>query len=541
MECLDSVTVEVVVNKLFGSTFDSSLASWGRTSCVVSTSLIGLLFASPGLQAQSPPNPNFVRQPVFATYGDFKAELLSIVGISDPGQRERELNAFWTTLQNAGQVPYAQGNQFAFLYRGSGSSVSFPGDLNSWDSSSSSAQATNFAGTNLWIREGTLPSDARSDYKIVLNGNWILDPANPLQMWGGFGPNNELRMPSYVFPQETVRNPAVPQGALTGNVNITSTSLGYNLNYRVYTPAGYDTRHLSDLPVVYVTDGQEYLADYLGSMPIVLDNLTAAGQLRPTIGVFIDPRQPSNPANNRRMSEYNMNPNFANFVANELVPVIDSNYRTNATAEGRTILGTSMGGLNAAYFGAVKGDVFHNIAPQSPAYNVNPAIYSRYQNNDLRFLDLYQTNGTLGNDQLGANQMANIWTAGGYHFSFTVANEGHSWGQWRGQLDDILIALIGPPLVGDYNGNGSVDAADYTVWRDSLGSTANLAADGNGSGSIDIADYEVWQSNFGNHSGSGAGANAAVPEPSTLLLLLSGILTLWTRRCPKASKSQENC
>ena len=62
------------------------------------------------------------------------------------------------------------------------------------------------------------------------------------------------------------------------------------------------------------------------------------------------------------MSEYNMNPNFANFVAGELVPMIDSNYRTNATAEGRTILGTSMGGLNAAYFGAVKGDVFQNIA-----------------------------------------------------------------------------------------------------------------------------------------------------------------------------------
>ena len=275
-----------------------------------------------------------------------------------------------------------------------------------------------------------------------MNGsNWILDPANPLQMWSGLGgPNNELRMPDYVFPQETVRNPATPQGSLTGNINVNSTSMGYSINYRVYTPAGYAANQLRDLPVVYVTDGHEYLADHLGSMVVVLDNLIAAGELRPTIAVFIDPRQPGNPGNNRRISEYGMNPNFANFVAGELVPAIDAAYRTDDTADGRTILGTSMGGLNAAYFGAVKSNVFHNIAPQSPAYNQNSAIYSLYQNNDLQFLDIFQTNGTLGGDRLGANQMANVWTANGYDFARIVANEGHSWGQWRGQLDDILTA-----------------------------------------------------------------------------------------------------
>jgi enterochelin esterase family protein len=500
------------------------------------TFLVVLL--APHVAAQSPPNPNYVRQEIFPSYADFKNELLSIVGISDPTQRESELNAFWTTLRGAGQVPYAQGNQYAFLYRGNATSVSFAGDLNGWNPSTSSARATNFAGTNLWIREGTLATDARTDYKVVLNGsNWILDPANPLQMWSGLGgANNELRMPSYEFPQETVRNPATPRGSLTNNITFNSASMGYSVNYRVYTPAGYTTNQLRDLPVVYVTDGHEYLADHLGSMVVVLDNLIAAGELRPTIAVFIDPRQPGNPNMNRRINEYGMNPNFANFVAGELVPAIDSAYRTDDTADGRTILGTSMGGLNAAYFGAVKSNVFHKIAPQSPAYNQKPSIYSLYQNNDLQFLDIFQTNGTLGNDQLGANQMASVWTANGYDFSFVVANEGHSWGQWRGQLDDILTALIGPPLVGDYNQDGAVNSADYVVWRKNVGAASLPNRDAQNTGPIGQSDYSAWRAHFGQTLPDGSGATGsasvdAVPEPTAASLIITACGTAAASRC----------
>lgn len=54
-------------------------------------------------------------------------------------------------------------------------------------------------------------------------------------------------------------------------------------------------------------------------------------------------------------------------------------------------------------------------------------------------------------------------------------------------------------LAGDYNLDGSVDAADYTVWRNTLGSQASLftAADGDGSGLVDAADYNVWKSHYG--------------------------------------------
>ncbi|WP_197524718.1 SdrD B-like domain-containing protein [Botrimarina hoheduenensis] len=55
------------------------------------------------------------------------------------------------------------------------------------------------------------------------------------------------------------------------------------------------------------------------------------------------------------------------------------------------------------------------------------------------------------------------------------------------------------PQPGDYNGDGSVNAADYTVWRDSLdgGVPGDLRADGNGDGVVDALDYAVWQQNYG--------------------------------------------
>jgi hypothetical protein len=86
----------------------------------------------------------------------------------------------------------------------------------------------------------------------------------------------------------------------------------------------------------------------------------------------------------------------------------------------------------------------------------------------------------------------------------------------------FTVTPIVPPVVaGDYNRSGTVDAADYVLWRDTLGSTTNLEADGNMSGTIDSGDYNYWRARFGN-SGSAAG-NAidlqAVPEPGVCTML----------------------
>jgi hypothetical protein len=66
---------------------------------------------------------------------------------------------------------------------------------------------------------------------------------------------------------------------------------------------------------------------------------------------------------------------------------------------------------------------------------------------------------------------------------------------------------------GDFNGDGSVDAADYSVWRDRMGSavTPYASADGDGNGVVGAADYEVWKEHFGEtiEQGTGVGSGGA--------------------------------
>ncbi len=95
------------------------------------------------------------------------------------------------------------------------------------------------------------------------------------------------------------------------------------------------------------------------------------------------------------------------------------------------------------------------------------------------------------------------------------------------------------PLVqipGDYNGDGSVDASDYGVWRDSLGQLGTqLAADGNNNGVIDEDDYEVWKLNFGRVANS-TGTSTAVPEPVSLVLLMTLAIAISAVGTPSRNK-----
>lgn len=103
------------------------------------------------------------------------------------------------------------------------------------------------------------------------------------------------------------------------------------------------------------------------------------------------------------------------------------------------------------------------------------------------------------------------------------------------------LLLSAPKTIGDFNGDGVVNLADYPVWRNSLGqSGADLAADANLDEVVDSRDYDIWKRYFGrtiNTSTSSSSAVVAEPHSAILLtaaaLVFAGCMLCRRRGCSK--------
>jgi len=100
------------------------------------------------------------------------------------------------------------------------------------------------------------------------------------------------------------------------------------------------------------------------------------------------------------------------------------------------------------------------------------------------------------------------------------SNQGSQTATFHTDSVGFRVASIPDPgeLLGDFNGDGTVDAADYVVWR-KMGGT--------------VEQYNQWRANFGMSSPGGGSVNIhAVPEPASILALLSGSFVVFCCRRP---------
>ena len=78
---------------------------------------------------------------------------------------------------------------------------------------------------------------------------------------------------------------------------------------------------------------------------------------------------------------------------------------------------------------------------------------------------------------------------------------------------EVTLTAVPGILPGDFNNDGTVDAADYVVWRNGLGTT------------FTPSDYNIWRNHFGQTAGSGSALPSAAlltgsqcPNPATLAM-----------------------
>jgi hypothetical protein len=180
------------------------------------------------------------------------------------------------------------------------------------------------------------------------------------------------------------------------------------------------------------------------------------------------------------------------------------------TGEGSGSVPTDFSRFDVSGAANLDGAVDINLVDFTPAAGTNFTILTT--TNGINFVG-----GSTGIGDLNL-------TGNSTDFSLALGNGGN---------DLVLSYLATGGVAGDFNGNGIVDAADYTVFRDNLGGdSAVLNGNGSGAATVVQADYDLWKQNFGS-SGTGTGSSAAVPEPSAAcLLILGGLVTTLARLTP---------
>lgn len=323
-------------------------------------------------------------------------------------------------------IPYIEGMKCNFIYRGIGTNVYLAGDMNGWSASSDKLQK--LSTTNLFYATKTYELDSRLDYKFVRDGTWILDPENPKTVSGGFGPNSELAMPNYVQPLEIKYYSDIPHGTLK-DTTFFSTYLGNSRTVRVYLPPNYSAS-TDSFPMILFHDGLEYVS--LASSHNVMDYLISRNEIEPIIAVFVPPVN--------RTSEYSESSmgTFTNFIVNEVIPYIDSRYRTKRTPGSRATAGASNGGNISLWLAYSHPEIFGNVAAHSS--NVITSISQGFQNSPKLNLKVYLDIGKYDIAMLIplVRNLRSILESKNYDLYYREYNEGHSWGFWRAHIDDYM-------------------------------------------------------------------------------------------------------
>jgi enterochelin esterase family protein len=265
---------------------------------------------------------------------------------------------------------------------------------------------------------------------MLVNGvTWLNDPLNPDHTGFEFD-NSQLIMPEYVPPEEIEYHPDIPHGTIF-DTNFYSTILENSRRVYIYMPPGYNDATDKYYPVILFHDGGSYYSEGLATN--VLDNLIADKRICPVIAVFVPPVQ--------RELEYafDLTQEFESFIGEELMPYIDSEFRTRADPRCRAMAGSSFGGLISAQICYDRPEEFGLCATYSPAFwPYNFTVFFNIIAGSEKNIKFYVDWGTHERLHDIAIIFKNNLLYKSYEVVFNEWHDGHNLGNWRAHLDNML-------------------------------------------------------------------------------------------------------
>ncbi|MEO7134461.1 MAG: alpha/beta hydrolase-fold protein [Vicinamibacterales bacterium] len=311
------------------------------------------------------------------------------------------------------------------------------GDFNAWAVTPqgydvSIGKTTRIDDTSWSYLEATSYTNARLEYGLLFDKEYLADPMNPRTVQAFAGPRSEVRMPFFDRQPELDDLGSAVRGELLAET-IASRSLAGPRRIWIYVPPGYPAATDALFPVVYVLDGANYV-EQMG-MPRVLDHLIADKAIPPVIAVFSEPAD--------RQEEYSRNPKWRAFITNELVPMVDKRFRTFPTPDHRVILGSSLAAYGAVDLAVAAPSVFGLCAaiapPAQAATVVSNQANARAAVVSIEFFVL----GGVYDSMIGGARLLRT-TLDGFSAPVTYLEvpEGHNTNTFRAHLDDALRALL---------------------------------------------------------------------------------------------------
>ncbi|MDT5262109.1 MAG: hypothetical protein QOC61_1113, partial [Acidobacteriota bacterium] len=334
-------------------------------------------------------------------------------------------------LKSAKTSPLVEGEDVTFIYRGDARRVEVVGDFTGWSPSGLVLQ--DVPGAKAKAIRLKFPKGARLEYKFIADGEWILDPLNPNRNNNGVGGQNS----NFVGPDYRPAPNAAGRDELRGRLERLALTGDDKRKVQVYLPPGY-TEGRARYPVLYMQDGTQFIE--LGRAAEIADRMIVEGKIEPFIIIFIDPLE--------RMKEYWANDQFADWMAQTLVPLVDSRYRTRAEREGRALSGASLGGVISVWTALRHPEVFARVGGQSSAFQIDEerviAALARLDDEARRKYPLrfYFDAGRYEPLIIDAARRVNVMLrARGYPVTYREAAVGHNYTAWRDRLADAYTAL----------------------------------------------------------------------------------------------------
>jgi enterochelin esterase family protein len=283
-------------------------------------------------------------------------------------------------------------------------------------------------------------------YNFTIDGVRTIDPANPHLKTGSTASTitSVLEIPhaSAAFYDAQ----PVPHGEIRTHW-YHSKSLGTERRLTVYTPPGYDKQRSTRYPVLYLFHGanaDENAWYRLGRANLILDNLLAAGKIRPFIVVmpFGYGVAPNGPQTDNTAK-------FGKDLIDDVIPFIDDAYRTLANRADRAIVGLSMGGGQSLSIGLNNIELFSYVGGFSAAIG-NPAnfpkTYARLAGNTAASNDklklLWIGCGTEDSLFAASKNFSEWLTAHSIKHTFRQTAGAHTWIVWRRYLHEISPLLF---------------------------------------------------------------------------------------------------